>query len=1013
LSKVRKRRWKVERKIEFFSFAKKKKKLSHFVDIEKRNKNMSNEEQSEKIQITLHVDHAQNLYNADTGVLHPRSKDVSDPYVVVSWSAANKTEALADQQAASSTSASSSSSSSGADDSEIVIHKVGKTPTIQNDLNPVWAHDFELELPSTDVYVKFEVYDKDAVGADYLGECELALWEHCFENESEEDVWMQLRHGARYQGKLSWKPQGSLRVSVTPHNMPDEVIDEYHLIGFPEEDEVDGWRESISNYLASNNDVAEALIASHARSRDRHQGNVAKSAAFAAVRAKLAAANQPPADYALGGDDAALEAHICSRLSEEQADRILANAEGYADEPTPPAVSGSPAAAKAEGVPEIGDSKILWRRFDDTERKHPVMRVPRVATRVVKGRDGQYRSSKLIIGSQSQIFNHMVSAPPKALNGSSANLLQSVGDGTPASNVASSSSAATADDDQAAESGDAVAASSDEAKPTSLSAKKKNPFETPKHPPKHDAYDWANWGDTIFIQYRRRWHPETLIDIRQAIASARAARVTIRCVAHAHSWAPVFTDTGNDIMFMDRLVGLQKNFPAKEEDWEVTVLSGTSTGALSSLMRKNGVFLPSNVISQQFLFGGLLSTGSHGSGWDLGLILDFLKRIEIVDSNAQLRTFTKDDPDWKYVVLNLGLFGILYSVTFRVWPERKRALNIDYAIDMGRFWARNAEDQSKEIWRRVLLESHYLELFWFPFNKDMWVKIWNFTDQQPKWRPFHVVWTNFEQWAQAQVGRLANPVVASKDAHWPVPKRTFSAITPAYSRAAFRMIASSGLGTYEKPKYQVTSIQDAIHWRTQLDAIPLYNMEFAFELPALEDGSTDFESLRRAWFFVVDLTNSLAESKDPNSIIPNIGNAWPLNVTLECRFGAGTCAHLGNNKGNHRTAFFEWVSGVWTPGWKEFCNHIGEWMMVNLKNARCHWGKYQQDFPDAINRLHRDRFADDYDEFVAARTRLGVDPDEMFTNEWLRAVFALPEPYSRQKAAEAEAAVVTPSDEKK
>ena len=80
----------------------------------------------------------------------------------------------------------------------------------------------------------------------------------------------------------------------------------------------------------------------------------------------------------------------------------------------------------------------------------------------------------------------------------------------------------------------------------------------------------------------------------------------------------------------------------------------------------HGYALPFNVVLESVCYGGLIATGSHGSGWDNATLSDLVYAIEIVTANGDVCKFEEgvDRADVMNAArLHLGMFGITYRIT--------------------------------------------------------------------------------------------------------------------------------------------------------------------------------------------------------------------------------------------------------------------------------------------------------------------------------------------------------------
>src|SRR6185436_4269669 len=150
---------------------------------------------------------------------------------------------------------------------------------------------------------------------------------------------------------------------------------------------------------------------------------------------------------------------------------------------------------------------------------------------------------------------------------------------------------------------------------------------------------------------------------------------------------------------------------------KVVIESGATVKEVNDVLEEQGYALPLNVVLESVRFGGLIATGSHGSGWNNPTLSDLVHAIEIVTASGQLRKFevgVDSDEVMIAVRLNLGMFGIMYRITMNVQKSwivhaRDECLPIDHVLgDL----------------RHLVQTKDNFDLFWWPFCDKLWVKTW-------------------------------------------------------------------------------------------------------------------------------------------------------------------------------------------------------------------------------------------------------------------------------------------------
>jgi FAD/FMN-containing dehydrogenase len=115
----------------------------------------------------------------------------------------------------------------------------------------------------------------------------------------------------------------------------------------------------------------------------------------------------------------------------------------------------------------------------------------------------------------------------------------------------------------------------------------------------------------------------------------------------------------------------------------VTVGAGTPLQELFQVLQRAGRMLRCSpgVIAVQTL-GGALATGTHGQGLQQSAITDEVISYTLVMANGEKRQFTREDPEFSAVMVNLGCLGIVTEVTLTTVPEtfftcKKTAVSAD------------------------------------------------------------------------------------------------------------------------------------------------------------------------------------------------------------------------------------------------------------------------------------------------------------------------------------------------
>jgi FAD/FMN-containing dehydrogenase len=202
---------------------------------------------------------------------------------------------------------------------------------------------------------------------------------------------------------------------------------------------------------------------------------------------------------------------------------------------------------------------------------------------------------------------------------------------------------------------------------------------------------YQNWSENLShptpIHY-----PTDNAEIINLIMTAQNANQKIRVVGAAHSSSPVITQasTSDDII----LISLAKyelepeDIKIDADEMTVKVNAGWTLAQLYDELNKGLYFLETQTAGAAFTVGGVISTPVHGGRLGGSLMADSVLAITMIDSQYNIIERKASDPDFDYYRLNLGLSGIIISVTFRIHQMLNVQSNI-YTHHDAFIWKKN------------------------------------------------------------------------------------------------------------------------------------------------------------------------------------------------------------------------------------------------------------------------------------------------------------------------------------
>ena len=182
--------------------------------------------------------------------------------------------------------------------------------------------------------------------------------------------------------------------------------------------------------------------------------------------------------------------------------------------------------------------------------------------------------------------------------------------------------------------------------------------------------DWNDLRKNAYITFDGQhiakpkdvYFPETLDDIKEIIKNNQGRKIRVSGGSHTFNDISI----SNDIII--KMFNMKNVLDLNENDKTVTVESGIILGELNLFLEKNDLslhVLPA--ISYQSL-GGVLATSSHGSNSSTGSMSSAIEEITMVLADGEVKTFNKNDDDFKAFNTSLGALGVIYSVKIRCNP---------------------------------------------------------------------------------------------------------------------------------------------------------------------------------------------------------------------------------------------------------------------------------------------------------------------------------------------------------
>ncbi|CAG8481165.1 7394_t:CDS:2 [Ambispora leptoticha] len=472
---------------------------------------------------------------------------------------------------------------------------------------------------------------------------------------------------------------------------------------------------------------------------------------------------------------------------------------------------------------------------------------------------------------------------------------------------------------------------------------------------------WDNWAGTIHLAPEAIFRPTTLTDLQDIVNLARTNGKTIRCAAEGHTYSSLSV-TKKYLVIVNNLNKIQV-LQSKQYGWVITAEAGTQISEIDHALRTNNppLALSSATVLDEFRAAGVVATGSHGAKFALGLIADHVVSMKIVAADGKVYEFSDitNPLEMSAARVNLGLFGIIYSVTLRTEPMFNFRLTDTLPL---------AKDfLVPSVIKQLVESSDGVEIFYWPFNsynqsapqpldptKDkMWVKQWVRTDEQPTLTPEQISALHDAQNKSSLQGNQVYQLLLQN------PQATPNVTASIWLEGPGKM-----------PTSFVLQAPDAIHYEAGIGNIPDETLEFVFKV------DPDYANVAKEFQAIINATYAAAAQ-----------NSFPLNLVAEARILKSTRTLLApsfNLDPNAVYCFMEVTSYHYTPGYQTFAAMFGQRWIQTYK-AKPHWAKEWEYVPNIKSYLSQ-AYKEQINIFEKIRAK--YDPDKLFfDNESLQEIF--------------------------
>ncbi|KAI8926092.1 L-gulono-gamma-lactone oxidase precursor [Entophlyctis helioformis] len=431
------------------------------------------------------------------------------------------------------------------------------------------------------------------------------------------------------------------------------------------------------------------------------------------------------------------------------------------------------------------------------------------------------------------------------------------------------------------------------------------------------GHSFQNWAKTFSCQPEAYVRAASEDDVLQAIEAAHRHKLPMRVVGSGHSPSDIACTNGImlNIDDMNRVIHIDV------EKRQVTVEAGMKLHMLNDLLDRIGCAVPNlGSISEQTI-AGAISTGTHGTGINMGSLATMVIELRLITSSKETLTLSRSNSPDKFAaaLCALGALGVITRVTLQVVPAfqiktEQEAITFRQMID-------NFEPQVKS--------ADFVRFWWFPHTDDCIVWKGNRTNEPAQ--PSKINWIKDTLLGVHvyEMSLFMSTLVPS--------------LVPSINKRYFERFFRKSVSTIDK-------------------SFRVFNFDCLFSQYVTEwavDWKRAPEALERLKKFIEDHPEVVAHS--PVEIRFVKGDDIPLSM---CQ-GRDTC-FIGIIM--YRPYGFDVTKETYWKGYEDIMNDLG---------GRPHWAKAHLLTPKEL----RERYPM-LDSFNAIRAQL--DPTDMFANDYIQ-----------------------------
>jgi FAD/FMN-containing dehydrogenase len=174
---------------------------------------------------------------------------------------------------------------------------------------------------------------------------------------------------------------------------------------------------------------------------------------------------------------------------------------------------------------------------------------------------------------------------------------------------------------------------------------------------------WRNWvGNQSFIA-RHKAEPSSEDELAALVHEASSLNLPIRVAGAGHSFTPVVVTSG----LLLSLKNIQGLVSADLDRKRVVVRAGTGIGDIGQELKRIGLSLANQGDIDTQAIAGALSTGTHGTGIELGCLSSQMVGMRLVQPDGSILEIDgdRDTATMAAAQVSIGMLGVISTITLQ------------------------------------------------------------------------------------------------------------------------------------------------------------------------------------------------------------------------------------------------------------------------------------------------------------------------------------------------------------